>query len=105
VERDALNRDWGDKPTKRFFQQVRGKHQSTTIRALYRYDNYERRTALSRLGQALAGACERQLHRAASSCTSFHDLQEREAPPTFVKRTATYGTNQYKSQVLLRHQY
>jgi hypothetical protein len=35
VERDALNRDaeqqmlredWGDKPTKRFFQQARGKH-------------------------------------------------------------------------------
>ena len=47
VERDALNRDaeqqmlredWGDKPTKRFFQQARGKHQSTTIRALYRYE-------------------------------------------------------------------
>lgn len=46
LERDALTRDaeqrmqmeeWGDRPTRRFFQQAQVAHRTTTIRKLYRY--------------------------------------------------------------------
>ena len=65
VERDAMTRDaeqqmqredWGDQPTRRFFQQAKTNHASTTIRKLYRYEPSETPGEVGRIDTSVVDA-------------------------------------------------